>query len=100
MVCELDANGSGSVEFGEFVDLMTRKVKSKEAEEELREAFEIFDIDGNGFITSRDLRQAMTKLGERLSNEEADEMIREADFNDDGEINIEEFIVLLTSNTK
>lgn len=100
MICELDSNGTGEVEFEEFVDVMMRKVKTHEAEEELREAFKIFDVDGNGFISARDLRQAMTKLGERLSNEEVDEMIREANFDHEGEINIEEFIMMLTSNNK
>ena len=100
MICELDSNGTGEVEFEEFVDVMLRKVKTHEAEEELREAFKIFDVDGNGFISARDLRQSMTKLGERLSNEEVDEMIREANFDNEGEINIEEFIMMLTSNAK
>lgn len=100
MICELDTNGSGEVEFGEFKEFMLLKVKNHDAEEELREAFKVFDVDGNGFIAARDLREAMTKLGERLSNEEVDEMIKEANFDNQGEINIEEFIMMLTSNAK
>lgn len=100
MINELDTNGTGEIEFEEFVNFMKLPINNQEAEEELREAFKIFDVDGNGFISTQDLREAMTKLGERLTSEEADEMIREVNFDNQGEINIEEFIIMLTSNLK
>merc|ERR1712224_884732 len=52
--------------------------------EEIKEAFKVFDKDGNGFISAAELRHVMTNLGEKLTDEEVDEMIREAD--DDGEV--------------
>jgi Ca2+-binding EF-hand superfamily protein len=55
----------------------------------LTEAFKIFDTNGDGFITRDELKSVMTKMGERLSEEEADEMIRKADLNKDGKINYE-----------
>lgn len=39
----------------------------------------MFDKDGNGFISAAELRHIMTNLGEKLTDEEVDEMIREAD---------------------
>ena len=41
-----------------------------------RAAFNIFDKDGNGLISAPELRHVMTNLGETLTNEEVDEMIR------------------------
>lgn len=57
---------------------MARKMKDTDTEEELIEAFKVFDRDGNGFISAAELRHVMTNLGEKLTDEEIDEMIREA----------------------
>ena len=58
-------------------------------EDELRQAFKAFDRDGNGLITSAELRHVMTNLGEKLTDEECDEMIKEADLDGDGMVNYE-----------
>ncbi|VDM24010.1 unnamed protein product [Toxocara canis] len=49
----------------------------------------VFDKDGNGFISAAELRHVMTNLGEKLTDEEVDEMIREADIDGDGQVNYE-----------
>lgn len=43
--------------------------------------------DGNGYISAAELRHVMTNLGEKLTDEEVDEMVREADIDGDGQIN-------------
>lgn len=43
--------------------MMARKMKDTDSEEEIREAFKVFDKDGNGFISSAELRHVMTNLG-------------------------------------
>lgn len=48
-----------------------------------------FFQDGNGFISAAELRHVMTNLGEKLTDEEVDEMIREADIDGDGQVNYE-----------
>lgn len=78
MVREVDADGNGSIEFGEFLNLMARKVKVEcplawfllcsrrklklfgllqetNVEEELKEAFKVFDKDQNGFISATEV---------------------------------------------
>ena len=68
---------------------MAKKMKDTDSEEEIREAFKVFDKDGSGFIDSSELRQVMTTLGEKLTDEEVDEMIQEADVDGDGQVNYE-----------
>ena len=48
----------------------------------------MFDKDGNGFISAAELRHVMTNLGEKLTDEEVDEMIREADIDGDGQVRL------------
>ncbi|KAI0559406.1 calmodulin [Gracilaria domingensis] len=84
MINEVDADGSGTIDFAEFLTLMARKMKTKDSEAEIVEAFKVFDKDGSGKISAEELRQVMSNLGEQLSDAEVEEMIREADTNGDG----------------
>ncbi|KAK3093853.1 hypothetical protein FSP39_021091 [Pinctada imbricata] len=89
MINEVDADGNGTIDFPEFLTMMARKMKDTDSEEEIKEAFRVFDKDGNGFISAAELRHVMTNLGEKLTDEEVDEMIREADIDGDGQVNYE-----------
>jgi len=73
----------------EFLTMMARKMKDTDSEEEIREAFKVFDRDNNGFISAQELRHVMTSIGEKLTDDEVDEMIREADQDGDGRIDCE-----------
>ncbi len=52
---------------------------------------------GNSLSLWLQLRHVMTNLGEKLTDEEVDEMIREADVDGDGQINYEEFVKMMMS---
>ena len=71
------------------------KENDENAEEEMLEAFKVFDSDGNGMISSDELRQIMANLGEKLTEEEVEEMVKEADIDGDGQINYEEFVRMM-----
>lgn len=77
---------TGLIDFAEFVTLMARKMNNTDKDSEIREAFAVFDRDGSGKISSEELRHIMKSLGEDLTDEEIQQMIREADTNGDGEI--------------
>ena len=68
MIGEIDQDGNGCITFNEFVTLMTKNVQDDgDIEEEIREAFRVFDREGHGFITVPDLAQVLTSLGDKLS---------------------------------
>lgn len=97
MINEVDIDGNGTIDFREFLGLMVRKMKDTDIDEELLEAFKVFDRDGNGYITSQELKNVMTNLGEFLTPDEVEELVKEADLDGDGQINYEEFIKLMMS---
>lgn len=97
MVHIVDQDGNGTIEFDEFLYMMSKKMKDTDSEEELKEAFSVFDKNGDGFISANELRHVMTNLGEKLTDEEVEDMIKEADLDGDGLVNYEEFVTILTS---
>eukprot|EP00438_Fugacium_kawagutii_P026457 Skav202768 [mRNA] locus=scaffold326:249916:252197:+ [translate_table: standard] len=59
---------------------------------ELQEAFSVFDRDKSGQVTASELKHVMNSLGEKVTNEEVEQMIAEADMDGDGELSVEDFI--------
>lgn len=70
----------------EFLKMMSTTVKAQDFAHETRAAFDVFDKDGSGTISADELRQVMKSLGENLTDAEIDEMIREADKDQNGTI--------------
>lgn len=95
MISEVDNDDSGSIEFPEFLKLMTEKMASSDPEQDMRDAFKVFDKNGDGVITATELRYVMTNLGEKMTDEEIDEMLREADTDGDGQIDYQEFVAMM-----
>ena len=88
----MDADGNGSVDFTDFLSMMT-KMKA----EMIKEGFKVFDRDGDGFITTAELREVLVKLGLMVSDEDAEEMIREADADGDGRVSYSEYEAVMKS---
>ena len=95
MINEVDLDGNGTIDFKEFLGLMARKMKESDNEEEIIEAFKVFDRDGNGLISSDELLHVLNSLGDKLTIEEVDDLIKDADLDGDGYINYEEFVNLI-----
>ncbi|TNM97174.1 hypothetical protein fugu_015330, partial [Takifugu bimaculatus] len=97
----INMNLGGRVDFEDFTELMTPKLLAETAGmiglKELKDAFREFDIDGDGSITSEELRNAMIKLlGEKANKTEIDAIVRDADSNGDGTVDFEEFVKMMS----
>ncbi len=89
---DIDANKDGTIDFNEFLSLMSRRSKVSGAtmeQDELRHVFRVFDKDGNGTINLEELKTVMKNLGEGLSDEECRLMIKEADADGNGVIDFD-----------
>jgi len=95
MIHEVDTNNSGAIDFNEFVQLMGRKITTGDKDSEFREAFKLFDKNGDGHISSAELKEVMLSIGEKMNDKEVEQMIKEADTDGDGEINFTEFVKMM-----
>jgi calmodulin len=104
LISKYGSNGDGTVNFNELrlieshctagrERLMSQR--SRDAEQQMRTAFKVFDIDCNGFIDRDELRSTLCQLGGQLSVSDAESMLHQADMNGDGQIDYEEFILMM-----
>uniref|UniRef100_A0A2P2IX10 Caltractin n=1 Tax=Rhizophora mucronata TaxID=61149 RepID=A0A2P2IX10_RHIMU len=99
MIADVDKDGSGAIDFDEFVHMMTAKIGERDTKEELMKAFHIIDHDKNGRISANDIKQIARELGETLTDREIEEMVEEADRDRDGEVGVEEFMRMMKKTT-
>ncbi|XKL64680.1 hypothetical protein PGB90_004766 [Kerria lacca] len=97
MLHDVDIDGDGCFSFDEFVEIASNMDKTssntaEEEEKELRDAFRVFDKHNRGYISASDLRAVLQCLGEDLSEEEIEDMIKEVDVDGDGRIDFLEFV--------
>uniref|UniRef100_A0A8C9UWV5 Calcium binding protein 2 n=1 Tax=Scleropages formosus TaxID=113540 RepID=A0A8C9UWV5_SCLFO len=92
----------GLVDYEDFCDLMGPRMRAETAGmlglRELRCAFRQFDLDGDGRITRAELQEAIrTHLGEKLHEDEVEEILLDIDLNGDGAVDFNEFVMMLSS---
>ena len=66
---------------------------------EIKEAFKMFDRDGNGYIDMKELRMVITRIGQPLTAEDADELMKDADLDGNGKLDYNEFARMITETT-
>jgi len=92
MISAVDADGTGDIDFTEFAALMAHKMQADEGgEKAMAAAFSIFDASGDGLISSGEMRKIMINLGEKVTAEDVEAVIRCVDTDGDGFINYKEF---------
>lgn len=95
MISDIDKDESGTIDFQEFVDMMTGKMSERDSKEEIAKVFALFDPEGSGKIGFRDLKRVVSELGESISDEEMREMIEEADRDGDGYVVFDDFFRIM-----
>lgn len=89
---EINRDNGGKISFSSFLEILISRLDNLEIEKMIISAFEVFDSTKRGIISASELRYLMTHLGERLSEEEVNEMIREADVDGTGQIDYRSFV--------
>ncbi|XP_004070337.4 troponin C, skeletal muscle [Oryzias latipes] len=95
---EVDEDGSGTIDFEEFLVMMVQQLKEDQAgksEEELSECFRIFDKNSDGFVDREEFGDILHMTGEAVTEEDIDEMFGEADSNKDGKLDFDEFLKMM-----
>ncbi|CAN1226845.1 Calcium-dependent protein kinase 17 [Linum grandiflorum] len=88
-----DADGNGTIDYDEFITA-TMHLNRMDREEHLYTAFQHFDKDNSGFITTEELQQALRDFGINDENELKD-ILAEVDSDNDGRINYDEFVAMM-----
>ena len=91
MIADIDKDGSGNIDFDEFLSMMTLKMGDRDSNAEMEKAFRLFDDDETGRISFRNLKRVAKELGEDMTDEELQEMIDEADREGMGEVSLDDF---------
>ena len=97
MINEVDEDGNGTIEFDEYMALMGYNMESLDTVDSLCTAFSKFDDYGDGFVPARELRHIMKNVGEKLKEDELDELIKEADPDMHGMVDYRKFAELMMS---
>ncbi|NXE30578.1 TNNC2 protein, partial [Ardeotis kori] len=89
---EVDEDGSGTIDFEEFLVMMVRQMKEDakgKSEEELANCFRIFDRNADGFIDIEELGEILRATGEHVTEEDIEDLMKDSDKNNDGRIDFD-----------
>ncbi|XP_013926337.1 PREDICTED: centrin-2-like [Thamnophis sirtalis] len=95
VVAEVDKEGAGKIGFDAFYSVMAQKMSEIDSKEDILKAFKLFVDKDSGRIAFKNLKQIAAEIGEKLTDEELQEMINEADLNGDGEVTEQEFLKVM-----
>jgi len=102
MVDEVDEDGSGTIDFEEFTEMMAKQLAAEALEQiperpekELAEAFRIFDKNNDGYLDFNELKEVIETFDEKFEDWEIRKFINEADKNDDEQMDYEEWIDIM-----
>ncbi|KAK4874206.1 hypothetical protein RN001_013566 [Aquatica leii] len=101
LIDENDPGNSGKVDFDGFVNIASHFLEEDDAEsttQELKEAFRLYDREGNGYITTGTLKEILKALDDKLTNRELDGIIAEIDTDGSGTVDFDEFMEMMTGD--
>ena len=92
LIKEYDKDENDVIELNEFIDLMNKKIKEQEEEQDLFETFELFDRNGDGMLEKEELKLLLQSIGEDIDDSLLSDFFIHADLDRDGFLNIGEFV--------
>ena len=100
MIADLDKDGTGDLDFGEFLNLFTLQIGAgsggEDSREDVAKIFHLFDVEKTGYISLNQLKRVARELGETMSDAELLEMIERASSRDDGLVSFDDFYNILS----
>lgn len=100
MISDLDADGNGTIDFSEWLTLMTKRVNDRDSRANINKIFALYDDERTGYISIKNLRRVAQELSENITEDELQELITRADVDCDGLVSEEEFYTILTRPIK
>jgi len=99
-VADIVASAPRDVDYKTFLSILTRPYGFKPAGtlDEFIRGFQVFDKEGNGYIGAGELRYVLTQLGEKMTDEEVDELLKGVQIGPDGNVNYENFTRMILSS--
>ncbi|KAG5448199.1 20 kDa calcium-binding protein [Clonorchis sinensis] len=94
---QVDDDATGFIDFNGFLICYGKSLQEEQDERDLRDAFRVLDKNKKGEIDVEDLRWILKELGDDLTEEEIDDMIRDTDTDGSGFVDFDEFYKLMTS---
>lgn len=87
-----DYTANGVIDFEDFLIIMTSNIESEnDIEDDLKEAFQMFDLDGSGFILNNELKIVMKRLDENVTEQQLNQIMKYMDTSKNGKISYQEF---------
>ncbi|XP_022907940.1 troponin C-like [Onthophagus taurus] len=101
LTTEQDTDKSGKVDFDGFCAIASHFLEEDDAEstqQELKEAFRLYDREGNGYITTATLKEILAALDDNLTSKDLDGIITEIDTDGSGTVDFDEFMEMMTGD--
>ena len=95
MISDVDENEDDKITFEEFLILMHSRLKKVDIENELNEAFNAYDKNGKGVISVKEFKRIINTLGDKICDEEVDEIIQKVDPKNKGYIDYKELTKII-----
>lgn len=96
MINEGDLDGNGDLEYMEFVAIVSQRMRGNLDDDELRDAFRLFDKENDGYITIENIRKVVFDADSMPIEEDIEEAITLYDNDGDGKLSYEEFVLAMT----
>ena len=97
LVASVDADGDGLLDGDEFARLVHAEVGEEERHRGLRQAFGMYEMEGQGCITPTSLKRMLSRLGAHQEIDDCRAMICRFDLDGDGVLSFDEFKIMMSA---